>query len=95
MEGGSINQSKIPTELLHTGGAVAQAQQAPRAALAATLPCSGAIARHRAKPVEEGRYRALNYNFSNVIMLVSSLALAVGESLSARGELSVNLCSRT
>jgi len=70
---------------------VAQAQQAPRAALAATLSCSGAIARHRAKPVEEGRYRALNYN---VRMLVSSLALAVGESLSARGELSVGLCSR-
>jgi len=34
---------------------VARAQQAPRAALAATLSCSGAIARrHRAKPVEEG-----------------------------------------
>jgi len=46
---------------------VAQAQQAPRAALAATLSCSGAIARHRAKPVEEGRYRALNYNVSNII----------------------------
>ena len=74
---------------------MARAQQAPRAALAATLSCSGAIARHRAKPVEEGRYRALNYNVSNDIMLVSSLALAVGESLSARGELSVGLCSRT
>ena len=76
---------------------MARAQQAPRAALAATLSCSGAIARHRAKPVEEGRYRALNYNISNVIMLVSSLALAVGvgESLSARGELSVGFCSRT
>ena len=92
---------------------MARAQQAPRAALAATLSCSGAIARHRAKPGEEGRYRALNYNVSNVIMLVSSLALAAyrllcggeypvgvsisssGESLSARGELSVGLCSRT
>ena len=79
---------------------MARAQQAPRAALAATLSCSGAIARHRAKPVwrrEEGWYRALNYNVSNIIQctLVSSLALAVGESLSAWGELSVGLCSRT
>jgi len=71
---------------------VARAQQARRAALAAMLSCSGAIARHRAKPVEEGRYRVLKYNVSNVIMLVSSLALAVGESLSARGELSDTIC---
>ena len=32
---------------------------------------------------------------SNVIMLVSSFALAVGERLYVRGEVSVGFCSRT
>jgi len=36
-----------------------------------------------------------NYNVSNIVMLVSSLTLAVGERLSVRGEVSVGFCSRT
>jgi len=46
-------------------------------------------------PSSEAGGGALNENVSNVIMLVSSLALAVGERLSVRCEVSVGSCSRT
>jgi len=58
------------------------------------------VERHGARPAGKRLRGArsiilLNYNVNNVVMLVSSLALAVGERLSVRGEVSVGLCSRT
>jgi len=58
------------------------------------LVCVGEGERAPTIPVGGMIWLPFNYNVSNVIMLVSSLALAVGERLSVRGEVSVGFCSR-